>query len=524
MTDGEEFLREEWGRIGRVRFVQDDAGNVLYVVKRIAPEQKALYERLMTVHEPHLAAILAVVVQNGQVLAYQEYVRGMCMQDCGSTLSDGELLELGIDIAQALRAVHALEPPIIHRDVKPANIIRRDEGGYVLVDFDAGRTVRQDAVGDTQVMATVGFAAPEQFGLRQTDARSDVFALGATLFWLKTGKPVRNGSRCPGRLGSIVAKCTQIDPDDRFQDAEALLQALMRLRDRGQGRWRRRAAAWAACLCAAGLAGSAAGYGLGAAQAARRMETPLDVQPTTEAVQAGIETPAGDALAGQNLNCTCKFVVGGLFSDERVQLFHEGDEPVVLYPRAIGEMDMEGCEATVHRTADLARLENVRLGAHTLGGEVTVLPDGGLQFSKPGIYEVEASVFYGAELVNVVGSSVALTDQSASVFMQCRCKINVRDSYVALEAQNTLPKDGGVLEIPLTCVVARDDSMCVANEHVKTYQGSTVILNRPYGANCGIRDGNVFYTDTAGVYQLRTAFFVGLLESFTTYDLVIREN
>ena len=91
MTDGEEFLREEWGRIGRVRFVQDDAGNVLYVVKRIAPEQKALYERLMTVHEPHLAAILAVVVQNGQVLAYQEYVRGMCMQDCGSTLPDGEL-------------------------------------------------------------------------------------------------------------------------------------------------------------------------------------------------------------------------------------------------------------------------------------------------------------------------------------------------------------------------------------------------------------------------------------------------
>ena len=523
VTDAEEFLREEWGRIGRVRFVQDDAGNVLYVIKRIAPEQKALYERLMTVHEPHLAAILAVVEQNGQVLAYQEYVRGMCMQDCGRALSDGELLALGIDIARALCAVHALEPPIIHRDVKPANIIRRDEGGYVLVDFDAGRTMRQDAVGDTQVMGTVGFAAPEQFGLRQTDVRSDVFALGATLFWLKTGKTVRNGSRYPGRLGSIVAKCTQIDPDDRFQDAESLLRALERLRDRGTGRRLRRAAAWAACLCAAGLAGSAAGYGLGTAQAVRQ----ADVLPDTQ-LSAGVPGAAEQETDGVqpevNSDCSCRLAhIGLLKFDERVQLFREGDAPVVIYPRVSGEMDAEGCEATVHRTADMARLECVRLGAHSLGGEATVLPDGGIRISKPGIYEIEANVLLGAELVSCVGLAVAMTDQSPSVYAQCGCKTNVRDSFVALELEHRMPRDGSVLEIPLTCVIARDDSMCDAQEHVGTYQGSTVILEHPGGANCGIRDDNVFYTDMAGVYQLRTAYFVGLWEAFTTYDVIVRE-
>ena len=86
-----------------------------------------------------------------------------------------------------------------------------------------------------------------------------------------------------------------------------------------------------------------------------------------------------------------------------------------------------------------------------------------------------------------------------------------------------MPRDGSVLEIPLTCVIARDDSMCDAQEHVGTYQGSTVILEHPGGANCGILDDNVFYTDMAGVYQLRTAYFVGLWEAFTTYDVIVRE-
>ena len=178
MADREAFEQAYGKQYGTIRCAYDESGAVTHITKHIDPAMKEIYLQLMQVRCSSLAVILDVEEENGEALVHQEYIDGETLSEWTSDPGDAELIRMAMDVAQALKVVHALTPPIIHRDIKPANIMRRKNGGYVLVDFDAGRRIRSDAAGDTQIMGTVGYAAPEQFGLRQTDARSDIFSLG----------------------------------------------------------------------------------------------------------------------------------------------------------------------------------------------------------------------------------------------------------------------------------------------------------------------------------------------------------
>ena len=104
-------------------------------------------------------------------------------------------------------------------------ILRGDEA--VLVDFDAARIWRPDLPcgADTTILGTTGYAAPEQYGLSQTDPRADLYSLGVLLNVMVTGEhPAR--TLAPGRLGQIVQRCTMTSPQHRYKDALHLLAAL----------------------------------------------------------------------------------------------------------------------------------------------------------------------------------------------------------------------------------------------------------------------------------------------------------
>ena len=113
---------------------------------------------------------------------------------------------------------------IVLRDVKPENVILRGNEA-VLIDFDASRVFKNEESRDTQVLGTTGYAAPEQYGIAQTDERADLYSLGVLLNILLTGKhPSRE--LAPGHLGRIVQKCTMVNPKKRFKNVLYLMEAL----------------------------------------------------------------------------------------------------------------------------------------------------------------------------------------------------------------------------------------------------------------------------------------------------------
>lgn len=141
-------------------------------------------------------------------------------------------------LCDVLGYLHSRQPPIIYRDMKPANIMLKPDGNVTLIDFGTAREFKAKNLADTTCLGTVGYAAPEQFGgMGQTDARTDIYCLGATLYHLVTGcnpseppyemKPIRQiNPGLSGGLERIILKCTQRNPADRYQSAAELMYAL----------------------------------------------------------------------------------------------------------------------------------------------------------------------------------------------------------------------------------------------------------------------------------------------------------
>ena len=172
----------------------------------------------------------------------RQYVEGESLAERAARmpLTEAEVREIGIELCRQLAILHAAEPPIIHRDVKPQNIILREDGTPVLIDFGISR-VYTSKEADTLIMGTQGFAPPEQYGFSATDGRSDIYSLGMVLRWL-----LREGNAQGKALASpmerVIARMTAFDPDRRYASAERAAAALRNTTEKA----RRRVLAWAA--------------------------------------------------------------------------------------------------------------------------------------------------------------------------------------------------------------------------------------------------------------------------------------
>ena len=157
-------------------------------------------------------------------MVLEEYIQGDTLSYLlsGGLPTEAETLSILRQLCSALWVIHSLGA--VHRDVKPENIILRGSE-VVLIDFDASRVFQQELESDTQILGTTGYAAPEQYGLSQSDRRADIYSLGILLNILCTGQhPVR--TLAPGRLGRVVQKCTMTNPEQRYQTVGQLLEAL----------------------------------------------------------------------------------------------------------------------------------------------------------------------------------------------------------------------------------------------------------------------------------------------------------
>ncbi len=227
------------------------------------------YAELKELSHPLLARIFLAAEENGRTWVVEEYIDGESLQELwerGERFSATEIKAMLREMAQGLAVLH--HAGIVHRDIKPAHILRRG-GRLHLIDFDAARLMREGAAPDTRHLGTVGYAPPEQYGYSQTDARSDIYALGVT--FEKLLREEEGGS-----VRRVLRRCHAVDPARRYASVEQLVRALRReefLR-------------WGALLLAMLLAASAAIW-----YKVQEPSAPQEVAPATgsEAAEEGEE-------------------------------------------------------------------------------------------------------------------------------------------------------------------------------------------------------------------------------------------
>ncbi len=139
-------------------------------------------------------------------------------------LSERETIRIGIGFCDTLSMLHRQNPPVIHRDIKPQNLIYTREHGLALIDFDAARHYQPKRRSDTVCLGTQTTAAPEQFGYKQTDQRSDIYSTGVLLLYFCTGSYDLDGlaSLQNRKLARVIETCTQFDPERRYANIRQL--------------------------------------------------------------------------------------------------------------------------------------------------------------------------------------------------------------------------------------------------------------------------------------------------------------
>ncbi len=196
---------------------------------------------LKRLQHPMLPRIVDIFDTAETVYIVEDFVEGITLGDLlrqQKKVDEAQGLQWFQDLCGVLSYLHNQQPnPIIYRDLKPSNIMLQPDGTLKLIDFGIAREYKEDSNADTTYVGTRGYAAPEQFGKAQTDARTDIYALGVTIYHLLTGKspyeppyqfvPARQlAPKLSRGTEYILSKCIQSEPANRYQSVDSLLDNL----------------------------------------------------------------------------------------------------------------------------------------------------------------------------------------------------------------------------------------------------------------------------------------------------------
>ena len=227
----ENVLREEYEQVrllkesprGSVRLVRHKNSGKRFILRRFTGNGE-VYQKLLGCSCPNLPLVLEAAEKDGENLVVEEFIQGDTLGFLleGALFTPKETQGIVKQLCQALWVLHSMAA--VHRDIKPENVILRGKEA-VLIDFDAARLHKPGAQADTQVLGTTGFAAPEQYGLSQSDVRTDIYSLGVLINVLLTGEHPSK-KLAGGHMGRVVHRCTQVNPQKRYKDVLHLMEAV----------------------------------------------------------------------------------------------------------------------------------------------------------------------------------------------------------------------------------------------------------------------------------------------------------
>lgn len=286
LLDGKYKILNEIGRGGMsvVYLALNERANKTWAVKEVRKDSlsgsdpvrlglTAETRMLKKLRHPNLPEIVDVIDRDDSFIIVMDYIEGHSLQHLLDTTGPQDperVIEWAGQLCGVLAYLHSRNPPIIYRDMKPANIMLRPDGTVILIDFGTAREYKDSGSEDTAWLGTRGYAAPEQFGgYGQTDSRTDIYNLGATMYHLVTGySPAQTdytiypvGRYVPELAGSglekVIAACCRPAPEERFQSAGQLMYALEHVHDEDNEAIRSRNRKWYAFLSFCALTAAA---------------------------------------------------------------------------------------------------------------------------------------------------------------------------------------------------------------------------------------------------------------------------
>lgn len=198
------------------------------MIKRVSdPASIDTMRKLCGIKNMNLMEIYDAEIFGGECVTLGEYVQGNTLTDLveqRGTFSEKDTTFIVASICSGIKSLH--QHNIIHRDINPNNVMIDKTGCVKIIDYDISRTVKEHQSKDTQIWGTPGYTAPEQFGFQQTNERADIYSCGVLMNYLLTGK-LPNEQMYNGPLGSVIAKCIELDPKNRYTGIDYLRAVLI---------------------------------------------------------------------------------------------------------------------------------------------------------------------------------------------------------------------------------------------------------------------------------------------------------
>ncbi len=228
-------LNKQWAVKEVRKFARDKKDKV--VIQSLLAEA----DMIKKLDHPALPRIVDIINHESKIYIVMDYIEGESLDKilkAEGVQPQAKVIEWAKQLCDVLQYLHSQTPPIIYRDMKPANVMLKPEGIVKVIDFGIAREYKEENLKDTTILGTEIYAPPEQCdGSSQTDARSDIYSLGMTLYQLLTGRTIKDppykvvpirqwDSSLSGGLEKIILKCTQPNPADRYQNCAELMYDL----------------------------------------------------------------------------------------------------------------------------------------------------------------------------------------------------------------------------------------------------------------------------------------------------------
>lgn len=210
----------------QIYLVRSQIDHLLYLQREISLDNKQIYYQLFKSKINQIPKIYHLQEINQKLIVIEQYINAPTLEEYvyNHELSKDEALTIFKQILKIVDSLHHLDPPVIHRDIKPGNIFY-EHGKIYLFDFDIARNFQAGKNQDTQFLGSVGYAAPEQYGFGQSSQRSDIYALGNLLNFLLT-KQLPGNKLYSGKEKKVILKATHIDETKRYASISLLANDL----------------------------------------------------------------------------------------------------------------------------------------------------------------------------------------------------------------------------------------------------------------------------------------------------------